>query len=125
MRAALATEAGVGGRKFDCKAFMRYVQSEDQCPELSYLRIITVTSKHVGADANDDLTFGIEASAASETVVSNRGLDWETIYDVGRRRPLWIFKIVEGESRSKAIPWLNKVRGYWARFIDDHNIARD
>ena len=124
LKVALAKEAGVKPQSFDCNTFKRYVQSKDQCPELAHLQIIAVSSKHVGADADDDQTFVIEASAASQNVSPDKGLDWQPIYDYGDR-PLWTFKIVEGDNRSKAIPWLNSARDYWTKFINDHNIAAD
>jgi hypothetical protein len=123
LKAELAREAGVRGRRFKYSDFIDFVQSEGQCPELVHLRIITVTSKHVGAGPYDDLAFVIDASAASETVGPDTGLDWLPVYDYGDR-PLWIFKIVEGENRSKVIPWLNKARDYWASFINDRGIAQ-
>ena len=120
LKAELANDAGVKARSFDLHAFMRYLQSEGQCPELAYLRKITITSKHVGAGPNDDQTFMVEASAASTTAPT---LDWQPIYDDGRQ-PLWTFKVVEDEDRSNVIHWLQRVHEYWARFIDGHDIAR-
>ncbi len=124
LKTALANEAGVSPQRFDCDAFRRFVQSEAQCPALAYLEVIAVSSKHVGADPNDGLEFVIEASAPGAAVISGTGLDWQPIYDYDDR-PRFVFKIVEGEDQSKAIPWLNKARDHWAQFINDHNIARD
>ena len=122
LKVALAKEAGVLPGEFNCDAFKRYVQSEGQCPDLAHLQVIAVSSKHVGAGPHDKLTFSIEASATSENVSSGTGLDWQPIYDTGDR-PLYAFKIVEGNDRSKAIPWLNRIRDYWTQFINDHEIA--
>ena len=120
LKAALANDAGVKVRNFDRDAFLLYLQSEGQCPELAYLRIITITSKHVGADPDDDQTFVIAASAASTAAPT---LDWQPIYDDGHRK-LWTFKVVEDEDRSDVILWFQTVRDYWVRFIDGHDIAR-
>ena len=62
LKAELAREAGVRGRRFKYSDFIDFVQSEGQCPELVHLRIITVTSKHVGAGPYDDLAFVIDAT---------------------------------------------------------------
>ena len=123
LKAELAREAGVRGRRFKYSDFIDFVQSKGQCPELAYMEIIAVSSKHVGAGPHDDRAFVIEASATSEHIGPDAGLDWQPVYDYGNR-PLWNFKIVKRDNRDKVIPWLDRARGYWARFINDHGIAQ-
>ncbi|MEE8297465.1 MAG: hypothetical protein V3R26_06520 [Hyphomicrobium sp.] len=122
LKVALAKEAGVAPQSFDRDAFKHFVLSDGQCPELDYLQIIAVSSKHVRADAADDRTFWIEASAANEHVGPPATLDFLPIYD-DDSRPRFTFKIVQGEERSRAIPSLLRARDYWAKFIDEHNVG--
>lgn len=121
LKCQLANDADVSVGNFDRDAFIKYVQSEGQCPDLSYLGTITVASKHAGTTANDDPPIVVHASAARE-YPNNVGLGWMGITEYGDK-PLMVFKFVEGENRSNAIQWLKKVHSYWAQFIDNHNIS--
>ena len=61
--AAVAKEASVPVGKLNKKNFENFVQSKSQCPELTYCRLITNASKHVGADwVTGDPVFVIDAS---------------------------------------------------------------
>ncbi len=59
--------------------------------------------------------------------VSSVGLDWMPISELaGERR--WVYKIVEGDSLddaewTDAVHLFQKVRDYWADFIDRHGIG--
>lgn len=131
-KVAVAKAADVPIGELNPKDFKDFVQLESQCPELAYCKLITNASKHVGADRDTgDPEFVIEASAAASFTSSGPstpdGLDWLPIYDIGR--PVhWAYKIVEGEDfagedRTNAVHMFQKVRGYWANFIDRHCIG--
>ena len=128
VKLALAKDAAVTLRDFDRDVLEAFVQSESQCPELTYCKLITNASKHVGADwRSGDPVFVIDASVASSGSVSIGGLDWLPQNNRGDR-PLWAFKIVEGESldsadRTNALHLFQKVRDYWADLIDRHGIG--
>jgi hypothetical protein len=134
VKTTVAKEAGVPCGKFNRRAFERFVESQSQCPELAYCRLIADASKHVGAAVlPGDPNFEIEYSAGPSMTLSSlsayRVLDWLPIYDDGRTMP-GAFKIVErndpdGEERTNAVRLLEHVRNYWVQFIDGHLIAID
>ncbi len=126
--ATLAEEAGVPVGSFDLDFFKTFVLSEQQCPDLAYCRIIATQAKHVGADRGpDDPKFVIDVSKAADFSVSSPTLDWLPIQSEGHR-PLWAFKIVEGEDldgtdRTNAVHLFQNVHDYWERFVDKNEIA--
>ncbi len=132
VKAAVAKEAGVTVGKLNKKDFEDFVQKESQCPGLAYCKLITNASKHVGADwVTGDPDFVIDASLGASLTPSSSfisgDLDWLPVYDIGGKVP-WAFKIVEGEvldgeDRTNAVHLFEKVRDYWAQFIDGHGIA--
>ncbi len=128
VKVAVTKAAGVPIGKLNRKTFEDFVQSESQCPELAYCKLITNASKHIGADwRSGDPVFVIDASVTSIGSVSFGALDWLPQYIQGDQ-PLWAFKIVEGESldgadRTNAVHLLQKVRNYWADLIDRHGIG--
>ncbi len=132
VKAAVAKEAGKLLGDFDRDAFEDFVQSASQCPELAYCRLIAEESKHVGAARRSgDPAFVIDASLTGSLMTSDlftpEGLDWLPVYDEGGNVS-WAFKIVEGEvldgeDRTNAVHLFQKVRDYWADFIDRHGIG--
>ena len=132
VKAALAEEANSTLRDFDMTAFVKFVRSESQCPELRNCRLIANASKHIRAYMlTGDPAFVIDASLTGSLTPSSSfpsgELDWLPVYDDGRTMR-WAFKIVkgevlDGEDRTNAVHLFEKVRGYWAQFIDGHGIA--
>ncbi len=101
VKVAVTKAAGVPIGKLNRKTFEDFVQSESQCPELAYCKLITNASKHVGASRGiDDPVFMIAPSLGASfthSSLSPGDLDWLPVYDEGDNAP-WAFKIVKGEA---------------------------
>ncbi len=119
LKVRLAREAGIRVPEFKLGQFKLLMSSEHRCPELAHCRIITTDSKHLGHTSRSaDPEFSVTASAAQSPPAGVSDLDWLPI--VHEASPSdWVFKIVEGDNKDAVVDLFQKVRDYWAGFMEN------
>jgi hypothetical protein len=109
---------GKGKKAFG--AFKHYVLTD--CPDLRYCQIIATSAKHLGYDMKpQDPEFETDAARAEVTWLNNLGQPVNWVNNKGQpvRWTLnaWELRIVEGETRKRAIEVFGSVLGWWAQFL--------